>query len=82
MARVDVPSLTELPARLAALPGWVPLRAALGGKQAGGIDGAWGSSAALAVASLAGEAAATVLVVVPNLTDVGPWAEDLATFVD
>ena len=80
MARVDVPSLTELPARLAALPGWATLRGALTGKQAGGIDGAWGSSAALAVAALAGEASATVLVVVPNLTDVGPWAEDLATF--
>ena len=81
MARVDpVPSLTELPARLAAQPGWVPLRAALAAKQAGGIDGAWGSSSALAVAALAGEAVATVLVVVPNVGDVGPWAEDLVTF--
>ncbi len=81
MARVDAAhSLPELPARLAALPGWAPLRVALSAKQAGGIDGAWGSSAALAVAALAGEASATVLLVVPNLTDVSPWAEDLATF--
>ncbi len=81
MARVVVPpSLTDLPARLATLPGWAPLRTALKQNQAGGIDGAWGSSSALAVAALAGEASASVLLVVPNLTDVGPWAEDLATF--
>ena len=56
------------------------MRTALKQNQAGGIDGAWGSSSALAVAALAGEASASVLLVVPNLTDVGPWAEDLATF--
>ena len=81
MARVVAPpSLIDLPTRLTTLPGWAPLRTALKQKQAGGIDGAWGSSAALAVAALAGETPASVLLVVPNLTDVGPWAEDLATF--
>jgi transcription-repair coupling factor (superfamily II helicase) len=59
---------------------WRPLKEALLARQSGGIDGAWGSSAALAVAALAGTVAATVLVVVPNLTDVAPWAEDLTTF--
>ncbi len=74
------PSLTDLAGRLTALPSWEPLRTALSAGQAGGIDGAWGSSAALAVAALASEAPASVLLVVPNFTDVGPWAEDLATF--
>ena len=75
-----IPSLTDLAGRLAALPSWEPLRTALGAGLAGGVDGAWGSSAALAVAALASEAPASVLLVVPNFTDVGPWAEDLATF--
>ncbi len=46
----------------------------------GTIDGAWGSAASLAVAALANDAPSTLLVVVPNPTDVAPWVEDIATF--
>ena len=59
---------------------WLELKAALLAGRSGGIDGAWGSASALAVAALARTVPETVLVVVPNLTDVAPWAEDLATF--
>ncbi len=73
-------SLSDLPALLRATEGWGALRAALPRRESGTIDGAWGSSAALAVATLAAEKPPAVLVVVPNVTDVGPWAEDLACF--
>jgi len=59
---------------------WQPLHEALRANHSGGIDGAWGSSSALAVATLARTVSAPILVVVPNLTDLAPWAEDLATF--
>src|SRR5207248_2003970 len=43
-------------------------------------DGAWGSSAALSAAALAGEAPSTVLVVLAHPGDVDPWANDLHSF--
>src|SRR5947207_3318193 len=48
--------LRALPALLHAAEGWAGLRAALAGRRSGTIDGAWGSSAALAVAALAADA--------------------------
>jgi transcription-repair coupling factor (superfamily II helicase) len=73
-------TLTEVPTLLAESDGWADLRSAVRGGQSGGIDGAWGSSAAAAVVALARELDAPVLVVVPHLTDIGPWQEDLSSF--
>ncbi len=72
--------LAGLPRLLHAADGWGPLRAALLAGQSGTIDGAWGSSAALAVAALAEQAAGTVLAVVPHAGDLVTWAEDLTSF--
>src|SRR6478735_11403148 len=59
---------------------WAALRAALATGNSGTIDGAWGSSAALAAAALAGDTPGTLLVVVPNPADLEPWVNDLASF--
>jgi len=72
--------LTHLRDAIRASDGWSGLVAALAAGNSGGIDGAWGSSSALAVAALAAEQAAPLLVVVPQMTAVPVWAEDLATF--
>ena len=72
--------LLALPDLLQRAGGWAGLRAALAAGHSGTIDGAWGSSAALAVAALAANAPGTVLAVVPNASDVEPWAGDLASF--
>jgi transcription-repair coupling factor (superfamily II helicase) len=72
--------LADLPPFLRSADGWVELRAALRQLESGTIDGAWGSSAALAVAALAREMPAGLLVVVPNVNDVGTWIEDIASF--
>ncbi|MBX9628298.1 MAG: transcription-repair coupling factor [Gemmataceae bacterium] len=72
--------LDALPGLLHAADGWAGLRAALAAGQSGTIDGAWGSSAALAVAALALDCPGTVLAVVPHVGDVSPWSEDLASF--
>jgi transcription-repair coupling factor (superfamily II helicase) len=72
--------LRALTAELRRAEGWRELCAALRGRRSGTIDGAWGSSAALATAALAEEAPGTLVVVVPSPADVGPWVEDIATF--
>ncbi|MFO0851755.1 MAG: transcription-repair coupling factor [Gemmataceae bacterium] len=73
--------MTDLAARLHAAEGWAGLRAALAAGRSGTIDGAWGSAAALAIAALAADAAGPVLAVVPGVAELGPWAEDLASFL-
>jgi transcription-repair coupling factor (superfamily II helicase) len=70
-------ALTDL---LAKSEGWAALRAALGAGRSGTIDGAWGSSAALATATLAADVPGTLLVAVPNASDVEPWVNDLESF--
>ncbi len=72
--------LRALPNLLEKTEGWAELRAALLSGRSGTVDGAWGSSAALAAATLAAETPGTLLVVVPNPTDVEPWQEDIASF--
>src|SRR3954454_9004222 len=72
--------LRALPGLLHAAEGWAALRAALTAGQSGTIDGAWGSSGALAVAALVADAAGTVLAVLPTVSDVPPWVEDLTSF--
>ncbi len=74
--------LTELPVVIRTTDGWESLRAALRQRASGTIDGAWGSSAALAVAALANEGPDGLLVVVPSVTDVEFWLEDISSFLD
>lgn len=73
--------LRALPTLLHRTEGWAELRAALASGRSGTVDGAWGSSAALASAALATDVKGTLLVVVPNPADVEPWAEDMASFL-
>ncbi|MBN9118248.1 MAG: transcription-repair coupling factor [Planctomycetes bacterium] len=72
--------LRALPSLLRGAEGWSELRHALAAGKSGTIDGAWGSSASLAAAALAADVSGTLLVVVPNATDVSPWVEDIASF--
>ncbi len=72
--------LESLPGLLHAAEGWAALRAALDAGYSGTIDGAWGSSAALAAAALAADAPSTILAVVPTVGDQISWVEDLASF--
>ncbi len=73
--------LTSLPTLLSQSEGWLNLRAALASNRSGTIDGAWGSSAATAVVALTIDASVPTLVVVPSPADVGPWLEDLGSFL-
>jgi transcription-repair coupling factor (superfamily II helicase) len=73
-------TLADLPDLLQAAEGWAELRAALTARRSGTIDGAWGSAAALAAATLARSAPATVLVVLAHPGDVDPWSLDLQSF--
>jgi transcription-repair coupling factor (superfamily II helicase) len=73
-------SLTDLPRRLQTVEGWELLRAAVRRGESGTIDGAWGSSAAVAVAALASDAPGPNLVILPSVADLDPWADDLASF--
>jgi transcription-repair coupling factor (superfamily II helicase) len=72
--------LRALPALLSESEGWAEVRAALAAGHSGTIDGAWGSSAALAAAALSLDVPGTLLVVVPNPAHADPWADDLASF--
>ena len=76
-ARIGLDSLL---ARLQFAAGWAELRAALSSGHSGTIDGAWASSAALAVAALAADAPGTLLAVLPTTADLVPWVEDLTSF--
>ncbi len=72
--------LTELTQLLQTAEGFAPLVDALRAGHGGTIDGAWGSSAGLAAATLGREAATTLLVVVPFPRDLDGWARDLTGF--
>ena len=73
-------SFLALPALIHSAEGWANLRAALHSGESGAIDGAWGSSAALAVAALRADARAPILAILPHVGDIIPWADDLSTF--
>jgi transcription-repair coupling factor (superfamily II helicase) len=73
-------TLADLPALLRDAEGFPGVVAALRAGRAGTIDGAWGSSAALAAAALASEAPTTILVVLAHPGDAEPWISDLFSF--
>jgi transcription-repair coupling factor (superfamily II helicase) len=72
--------LRDLPDLLEAAEGFRPLLDALGRGHSGTVDGAWGSSAALAAGTLAVHAPRTALVVIAHPRDLDGWAADLASF--
>src|SRR5262249_38332474 len=57
-----------------------PVVAALKNRYSGTIDGAWGSSAALAAAALGLHAPSTLLVVLAHPRDLDGWTNDLHSF--
>jgi transcription-repair coupling factor (superfamily II helicase) len=72
-------SLSQLPEILARDPGFREAVEALRSGRAAAVDGAWGSSAALAVAALGLAGPPTLLVVLAHASDLDTWADDLAT---
>ncbi|MFL5340100.1 MAG: transcription-repair coupling factor [Gemmataceae bacterium] len=72
--------LADLPAVLHAADGFDAVREALRGGRSGTVDGAWGSSQALAVSALGTQAPSTVLVVVAHPGDLAAWSDELFGF--
>src|SRR5262245_52783615 len=73
-------ALADLARLLSTSEGYAPLAETLRAGRSGAIDGAWGSTAALSVAALAGEAPPTLLVVIAHPGDLDAWAGDLRSF--
>ncbi|MBL8793644.1 MAG: transcription-repair coupling factor [Planctomycetia bacterium] len=73
-------SLQDLPRLLQAADGFAGVVAALQAGRSATIDGAWGSSAALACAALASHAPRTLLIALAHPRDLDGWGEDLASF--
>jgi transcription-repair coupling factor (superfamily II helicase) len=63
-----------------AAEGFHPLVAALKNGHGASVDGAWGSSGALAAAAIGLHAPHTLLCVIAHPRDLDGWAEDLASF--
>ena len=83
MASATAPAaerLTDLVSIIQTAEGFPELLAALDAGRSGTIDGAWGSSSALAAAALGLRAPQTLLVVIAHPRDLDPWATDLASF--
>src|SRR5690349_7943253 len=73
-------SLHDLTATLRHVEGFPEIVAALKQGHGATVDGAWGSSAALAAATLGQEAPRTLLVVIAHPRDTDSWVEDVASF--
>src|SRR5579875_1721523 len=65
---------------LARMEGFPAVLSALHQRRGAVVDGAWGSSAALATAVLAQETPRTLLVVLAHPRDLDGWSGDLASF--
>jgi transcription-repair coupling factor (superfamily II helicase) len=72
--------LSDLPGLTWTLEGFKPLVAALRAGNSGTIDGAWGSSAVLAAATLAAHAPSTLLIVLGHLRDLPGWSDEITGF--
>jgi len=75
-----VDRLSDLARLIQAAEGFTPLVTALEQGHSAAIDGAWGSSAALALAALGLQAAQTVLIVIAHPRDLDAWVDDVHTF--
>jgi transcription-repair coupling factor (superfamily II helicase) len=72
--------LQDVPELLARTEGFPAVLSALHQRRGAVVDGAWGSSAALATAVLARQAPSTLLVVLAHPRDLDGWSGDLASF--
>src|SRR5262245_58505651 len=73
-------SLQDLPESLARTEGFPAVLSALRQRRSATVDGAWGSSAALATAALARHTPRTLVVVIAHPRDLDGWTGDLASF--
>ena len=73
-------TLQDLPELLARTEGFSVVLSALRQGRSATVDGAWGSSAALATASLTPHAPRTLLVVIAHPRDIDGWTGDLTSF--
>jgi transcription-repair coupling factor (superfamily II helicase) len=73
-------ALCDLPDVLRGAEGYGALVQALSAGQSGSLDGAWGSSCALAAATLGIDVPQTLLVVIAHAGDLDGWADDLVSF--
>lgn len=73
-------SLADLPSLFERAEGWNSLLTALANNGSGVIDGAWGSSCALAAAALARNVPTTLLIILAHPGDVDSWGHDLHSF--
>ncbi len=72
--------LRDVPELLARMEGFPAVLSALHQRRSAVVDGAWGSSAALATAVVAQETPRTLLVVLAHPRDLDGWSGDLASF--
>ncbi|MGH7172479.1 MAG: transcription-repair coupling factor, partial [Gemmataceae bacterium] len=80
-ALLSIPErLQDLPELLARMEGFPSVLSALSQGRSAVVDGAWGSSAALATAALSRQAPRTLLVVLAHPRDLDGWSGDLAGF--
>ena len=79
---MSIQTLTELVDRLRRVDSFAAVTNAMRAGQSGTIDGAWGSSCALATAAVVQEAPGQVLIVLPRISDVDDFAADLLPFLD
>src|SRR5262245_18165661 len=78
LAPAAADALADLSRLLRDAEGYAPLAGALRAGRSGTVDGAWGSSAPLAVAALALDAPGPILVVIAHPGDLDAWSADLA----
>jgi transcription-repair coupling factor len=76
----SISQLTDLPSRLMAQPGMSDVVELLRQGRDATIDGAWGSSAPLAVIALSQQAPSSVVVVLPHEKDVDGYRADMTAF--
>ncbi len=79
---MSIQVLAELVDRLRRVDTFVAVTRAMQAGHSGTIDGAWGSSCALATAAVVKEAPGQVLIVLPRISDVDDFAADLLPFLD
>lgn len=78
---MSIPALSELVNRIRRFDGFATVARAMQAGHSGTIDGAWGSSCALASAAVAAEAPSQVLIVLPRIQDVDDFAADLLSLL-
>ncbi len=79
---MSIQVLAELVDRLRRVDTFSAVARAMQAGQSGTIDGAWGSSCALATSAVVKEAPGQVLIVLPRISDVDDFAADLLPFLD